>query len=214
MFNVLKIMNKIDISQDKVYALTRQQKMTLVSFPGVCYPVPPASKEKWQDSGGWVHQPSDHQRGRVQGNRQEQGRVPDPGRAQDVQQVSLYGGGGWGEAREGKHRSIHIKLLQVIEEHDQNYDKKLNILEYRGFLEDEVRHSKDESLSNWPYWDVIYLTIKVEEELKEKEADQTLTEKDHQDLQRLRDFLNSDQWIVFSFLILNKNDLSSKPFKF
>ena len=42
---------------------------------------------------------------------------------------------------------------------------------------------------------MLYLTIisKVEEELREKEADQTLTEKDHQDLQRLRDFLNSDQ---------------------
>ena len=41
----------------------------------------------------------------------------------------------------------------------------------------------------------MYLTLisKVEEELREKEADQTLTEKDHQDLQRLRDFLNSDQ---------------------
>lgn len=30
-------------------------------------------------------------------------------------------------------------LFQVIEEHDQNLDKKLNILEYRGFLEEEVR---------------------------------------------------------------------------
>ena len=30
-------------------------------------------------------------------------------------------------------------IIQVIEEHDQNYDKKLNILEYRGFLEEEVR---------------------------------------------------------------------------
>lgn len=33
----------------------------------------------------------------------------------------------------------------------------------------------------------------VEEELREKEADQTLTERDHRELQRLRDFLNSDQ---------------------
>ena len=33
-------------------------------------------------------------------------------------------------------------LLQVIEEHDQNLDKKLNILEYRGFLEEEVRGFK------------------------------------------------------------------------
>ena len=44
------------------------------------------------------------------------------------------------------------------------------------------------------FW-MLTLTIfsQVEEELREKEADQTLTERDHQELQRLRDFLNSDQ---------------------
>ena len=44
------------------------------------------------------------------------------------------------------------------------------------------------------FW-MLNLTIfsQVEEELREKEADQTLTERDHQELQRLRDFLNSDQ---------------------
>ena len=82
--------------------------------------------------------------------------------------------------------------LQVIEEHDQNYDKKLNILEYRGFLEEEVR---GDNMRLW-FW-ILSLTIfsEVEEELREKEADQTLTERDHQELQRLRDFLNSDQWL-------------------
>ena len=58
-----------------------------------------------------------------------------------------------GEVRQGEVniKNLHIKLLQVIEEHDQNYDKKLNILEYRGFLEDEVRDSKDELLSKCPF---------------------------------------------------------------
>ena len=46
-----------------------------------------------------------------------------------------------GEVRHGKvniEKNHHMVTLQVIEEHDQNYDKKLNILEYRGFLEEEV----------------------------------------------------------------------------
>ena len=68
---------------------------------GIRNTVPPASEEEWQDPGGGVYQPSHHQRGRVQGYRQEQGRVPDPGRAQDVQQGRLHGGGGGGEAIEG-----------------------------------------------------------------------------------------------------------------
>ena len=47
-----------------------------------------------------------------------------------------------GEVRHGKvniEKNLRMVTLQVIEEHDQNYDKKLNILEYRGFLEEEVR---------------------------------------------------------------------------
>ena len=64
---------------------------------GVYHPVSPSTEKKWQDPGGGVHQTSNHQRGRVQGHRQEQGRVPDPGRAQDVQQVRLHGGGGGGD---------------------------------------------------------------------------------------------------------------------
>ena len=50
-----------------------------------------------------------------------------------------------GEVGEVSHWKLTIEknlrtvTLQVIEEHDQNYDKKLNILEYRGFLEEEVR---------------------------------------------------------------------------
>ena len=40
---------------------------------------------------------------------------------------------------------------------------------------------------------IFVLCPEVEEELREKEADQTLTERDHRELQRLRDFLNSDQ---------------------
>ena len=39
-------------------------------------------------------------------------------------------------------KNLRMVTLQVIEEHDQNYDKKLNILEYRGFLEEEVRSNK------------------------------------------------------------------------
>ena len=89
-------------------------------------------------------------------------------------------------------KNLRMVTLQVIEEHDQNYDKKLNILEYRGFLEEEVR---GDNMRLW-FW-ILSLTIfsEVEEELREKEADQTLTERDHQELQRLRDFLNSDQWL-------------------
>ena len=57
----------------------------------------------------------------------------------------------------------------MIDDHDRNDDKKLNILEYRDFLEEEV-----------------------EEELLEKSKNATLTEQDHKDLQRLRDFLNNE----------------------
>ena len=75
---------------------------------GVYHSVSPSTEEKWQDPGGGVHQPPNHQRGRVQGHRQEQGRVPDPGRAQDVQQVRLHGGGRGGENRGGEHTNTFI----------------------------------------------------------------------------------------------------------
>ena len=60
-------------------------------------------------------------------------------------------------------------LFQVIDDHDRNYDKKLNMLEYRDFLEEEV-----------------------EEELMEKSKAGKLSAEDQEDLQRLRDFLNSE----------------------
>ena len=63
----------------------------------------------------------------------------------------------------------------MIDEHDRNDDKKLNILEYRDFLEEEV-----------------------EEELLEKSKNASLTEQDHKDLQRLRDFLNNE-WLLLLF---------------
>ena len=50
-----------------------------------------------------------------------------------------------------------------------NYDKKLNISEYRGFIEEEV-----------------------EEELLERSKDSNLSAQDQKDLQKLRDFLNSE----------------------
>ena len=57
----------------------------------------------------------------------------------------------------------------MIDDHDMNYDKKLNISEYRGFMEEEV-----------------------EEELLERSNDSNLTDQDQKDLQKLRDFLNSE----------------------
>ena len=52
----------------------------------------------------------------------------------------------------------------MIDDHDMNYDKKLNISEYRGFMEEEV-----------------------EEELLERSKDSNLTDQDQKDLQKLRD---------------------------
>ena len=60
-------------------------------------------------------------------------------------------------------------VFQIIDDHDRNYDKKLNMLEYRDFLEEEV-----------------------EEELMEKSKSGKLSAEDQEDLQRLRDFLNSE----------------------
>ena len=57
----------------------------------------------------------------------------------------------------------------MIDDHDMNYDKKLNISEYRGFMEEEI-----------------------EEELLERSKDSNLTDQDQKDLQKLRDFLNSE----------------------
>ena len=51
-----------------------------------------------------------------------------------------------GELKMSNKSASMGEVGEVIEEHDQNYDKKLNILEYRGFLEDEVRDSNDELL--------------------------------------------------------------------
>ena len=58
---------------------------------------------------------------------------------------------------------------ELIDDHDQNYDKKLNILEYRDFLEEEVA-----------------------EEIQERTESAGLSKEDDQELQRLRDFLNSE----------------------
>ena len=65
--------------------------------------------------------------------------------------------------------SFYTIIVQVIDDHDMNYDKKLNISEYRGFMEEEV-----------------------EEELLERSKDSNLTDQDQKDLQKLRDFLNSE----------------------
>ena len=58
--------------------------------------------------------------------------------------------------------------MQIIDENDKNFDKKLCINEYRDFLEEEV-----------------------EEELERSKESNSISASDQADLDRLRDFLKN-----------------------
>ena len=78
-----------------------------------------------------------------------------------------------GEVNEVKEICVNLILiififLQIIEENDKNFDKKLCINEYRDFLEEEV-----------------------EEKLESCKDSNNISASDQADLDRLRDFLKN-----------------------
>ena len=138
MFNVLKIMNKIDISQDKVALTIVSRKCRLW-----CY---------FKVFAILSHLPR-----RRNGKIQVEEFINLPIISEDAFKAIDRNKDGFltrGELKMSNKSASMGEVGEVIEEHDQNYDKKLNILEYRGFLEDEVKDSMDEFLSH-PFRDVM-----------------------------------------------------------
>ena len=135
-FNVLKIMNKIDITQDQVFAIlehlprNRNGKIRVDEFISLPIISEDAFKAIDRNKDGFLSR---------------------------------------GELKMTNRSATMGEVGELIEDHDQNYDKKLNILEYRDFLEEEV-----------------------EEELLERSKNPNISKEDDKELQRLRDFLNSE----------------------